>query len=95
MGGALPTTDYLRLLQETGFADVQSVCMDDALAALIDQIRRRVALIEIALAAKGVELASLGLDRDRLEGLRDLAAAGLEVVRSGGAGYRLFHATKQ
>ena len=82
------------LLQESGFGEVQSICLDDALVALIDQIRRRLALIEVGLAARGVELAPLGLDSDRLEGLRLLTVTALDVVRSGGAGYRLFHATK-
>lgn len=95
VSGALSTAGYLGLLQESGFGEVQSICLDDALVALIDQIRRRLALIEVALTARGVELAPLGVDSERLEELRDLTVAALEVVRSGGAGYRLFHATKQ
>jgi|GEM_PF-1850565 len=95
VAGALSTAGYLSLLQESGFGEAQSICLDDALVALIDQIRRRLALIEVALTARGVELAPLGVDRDRLEGLRGLAVAALDVVRNGGAGYRLFHATKQ
>lgn len=95
VAGALPAAGYLRLLHENGFGEVRSVCLDDELVALIDQIRRRIALIEVALTARGVELASVGLDRDRLEAFRRLAAAALDVVRDGGAGYQLFHATKQ
>ena len=95
VAGALSTPGYLGLLHKTGFGETQSICLDDALVALIDQIRRRLALIEVALTARGVELAPLGVDRDRLEALRGLAGAALDVVRNGGAGYRLFHATKQ
>lgn len=94
VGGALPTTGYVRLLHEMGYAEVDSISLDHELVALIDQIRRRIALIEIALTARGVELGSLGLDRNRLEALRALAVDALDVVRDGGVGYRLFHATK-
>lgn len=95
VAGALSTAGYLDLLRKTGFGEAQSICLDDALVALIDQIRRRLALIEIALTAGEVELAPLGVNPDRLEGLRGLAVAALDVVRNGGAGSRLFHATKQ
>ena len=95
LGGALSTAGYLDLLRKTGFGEAQSICLDDALVALIHQIRRRLALIEVALTARGVELASLGVNRDRLEALRGFAGAALDVVANGGAGYRLFHATKQ
>ncbi len=89
------STGYLDLLDDAGFGEAQSISLDDALLALIDQIRRRLALVEVALTARGVELAALGMDRDRLEVFRDLAGAALDVIRDGGAGYRLFHATKQ
>jgi arsenite methyltransferase len=95
VGGALTSAAYLRLLSDAGYADVDSIALDHELVALIDQIRRRLALIEIALAARGVELASLGLDRTRLEALRGLAVDALDVVRDGGAGYKLFCATKR
>jgi SAM-dependent methyltransferase len=95
VAGALPAAGYSGLLQDTGFGDVESISLDDELLALIDQIRRRLALIEVALTAAEVELATLGMDRDRLETLRRLAAGALDFIRSGGAGYRLFHATKR
>lgn len=95
VAGALSTAGYLDLLHEAGFGETQSICLDDALIAVIDQIRRRLALIEVALTAGEVELAPLGANHDRLEGLRGLAVAALDVVRNGGVGYRLFHATKQ
>lgn len=95
VAGALSTAGYLDLLHKTGFDEVQTISLDDALVALIDQIRRRLALIEIALTAGKVELAPLGVNPDRLEALRDLAVAALDVVRNGGAGYRLFHARKR
>ena len=95
VGGALPTAEYVRVLHEVGYAQVDSIPLDHELIALIDQIRRRIALIEIALTARGVELSSLGLDRNRLEALRRLAVDAVDLIRDGGAGYRLFHATKQ
>src|SRR3990170_1579521 len=93
--GDFPAAGYSGLLQDTGFGDVESISLDDELLALIDQIRRRLALIEVALTAAEVELATLGMDGDRLETLRRLAAGALDFIRSGGAGYRLFHATKR
>jgi hypothetical protein len=95
VAGALPTAGYGGLLQDAGFGDVESISLDDELLALIDQIRRRLALIEVALTTAEVELATLGMDRDRLETFRKVAAGALDFVRSGGAGYRLFHATKR
>lgn len=95
VAGALSPAGYLDLFQRAGFGSIQSVRLDDALVALIDQVRRRLALIEVALTAKGVELAPLGVTPDRLEFLRGLATRALDVVRDGGAGYRLFHATKE
>ena len=53
VSGALSTAGYVGLLQESGFGKVQSICLDDALVALIDQIRRRLALIEVALTVGG------------------------------------------
>lgn len=95
VSGALSTEGYIRLLHESGFWAIEKINLDNELIALIEQIRRRIALIEVALTAKGVDLASIGLDRDRLETFRGVAAAALDFVRSGGAGYHLFHAAKR
>jgi SAM-dependent methyltransferase len=92
VGGALRAADYEALLEETGFRNVQSVCLDEDLIDLIGQIRRRISLIEIALTAGGVKLGSVGLDAELLEEARSLAGTAADVVNSGGAGYRLIHA---
>jgi arsenite methyltransferase len=94
VGGALPEAGYVALLEETGFRNVQSVCLDEALIDLIGQLRRRTSLIEIALTAGGVKLASLGANAELFEMARTLAITAADVVRSGGAGYRLIHACK-
>lgn len=95
VAGALSTDGYLRLLRESGFGDIEKIGLDHELIALIEQIRRRIAFIEIALTAKDVDLHSAGLDHHRLEIFRGFAALALDVVRNGAAGYQLFHATKQ
>lgn len=94
LGGALRQADYVALLEETGFRNVQSDSLDEALIDLIGQVRRRTSLIEIALTAGGVKLASLGVNAELLEMARGLAVTAADVVRSGGAGYRLIHAGK-
>lgn len=93
--GALSSDAYVELLHDGGFSDIEVVDLDDALVEVVEQVRRRIALIEIALTAKGIDLVSVGLDRDRLESFRGIASAALDVVRDRGAGYRLFHATKR
>jgi SAM-dependent methyltransferase len=92
VGGALRAADYVALLEETGFRNVESVCLDEELIDLIGQLRRRISLIEITLTAGGVKLASLGLNAELLEVARGLAGTAADFVRSGGAGYRLIHA---
>jgi arsenite methyltransferase len=94
VGGALREADYVTLLEEAGFTNVESVNLDDALIDLTSQFRRRISLIEIALTAGGVKLTSLGLDAEVLEMARRLAGTATDVVRSGGAGYRLIHACR-
>ena len=93
--GALSAAGYVSLLDEVGFTNIETINLDEELVGLIDQARRRISLAEIALTVQGVDLPSLGLDRDLLEQVRSVAAQATEVVREGGAGYRLFHATKE
>lgn len=95
VAGALSQDAYMELLHATGFSEVEQISLDDELVALVEQARRRFALIEVALKAKRIDPASLGLDRDRLETFRSIAASVLDFIREGGAGYRLFQATRR
>lgn len=94
VAGALTASGYASLLEEAGFTEVETVSLDADLIGVIDQIRRRISLIQVALTARHVDLASVGMNTDRLEGVRQLAALAGDVVRRGGAGYRLFHAAR-
>jgi arsenite methyltransferase len=94
VGGAQRAADYVTLLEETGFRDVQTLSLDQELIGLISQLRRRISLIEIAFTARGVKLESMGISAELLETTRNLAGTGIDAVSSGGAGYRLIHAGK-
>jgi arsenite methyltransferase len=85
VGGALPTGEYISLLEEAGFTDVETACLDEELIGLIEQIRRRISLIQVALTARHVDLASVGMNTEQLEGVRRLIALASDVVHRGGA----------
>ena len=96
VGGALGASGYEALLEDSGFQHVTTLTLDHDLTALLEQVRRRLAVAEMAVRAGRLDLASLhpGLGPEALAAVRGLLSLGLDAVAQGTLGYRLFTASR-
>ena len=96
VGGALESSGYVELLRGAGFGEVRTVSLDLELAALLSQVRRRLALAEMAARAGRIDLEAMhsGLGPEAFTRGRDLISLGIQAVEEGTLGYKLFSATR-
>lgn len=96
VGGALETSGYVRLLRESGFGEVRTESLDCALTELLEQVRRRLVLAEMAVRAGRIDLKEMhpGLGPEMFARSRDVISLGIEAVRQAILGYKLFTATR-
>jgi SAM-dependent methyltransferase len=88
--GALPASAYVELLETAGFAVEVAEDHRPAMAELLAQVARRLALIRGAIRAGLVDVASVGLDESLLDLGERLLATAKEAVGDGRLGYGLF-----
>jgi arsenite methyltransferase len=88
-GGALPVVGYVRLLESAGFTVERVEDHRDALAELLAQVRRRLALFQGALAAGVVDLSEIGIPRDLLELGQQLLEVAATASAAGSLSYAL------
>lgn len=89
-GGALPASAYVALLEEAGFVVEVAEDHRSAMADLLAQVTRRLALIRGAIRARLVDVTSVGLDESLLDLGERLLATAKEEVGNGVLGYGLF-----
>ncbi len=88
--GALPASGYVGLLEAAGFVVEVAEDHRSAMADLLAQVARRLALIRGAIRAGLVDVASVGLDGSLLDVGERLLATANEAVGDGLLGYGLF-----
>jgi len=88
--GALPASAYVALLEAAGFVVEVAENHRSAMAELLAQVTRRLALIRGAIRAGLVDVTSLGLDESLLDLGERLLATAKETVGDGLLGYGLF-----
>jgi arsenite methyltransferase len=88
--GALPASAYVGLLEAAGFVVEMAEDHRSAMAELLAQVARRLALIRGAIRAGLVEVASMGLDEALLDLGERLLTTTKEAVGDGLLGYGLF-----
>ena len=88
--GALPASGYVELLEAAGFVVEVAEDHRSAMAELLAQVGRRLALIRRAIRAGLVDIASVGLDESLLDVGEWLLATAKEAVADGLLGYGLF-----
>lgn len=88
--GALSASGYVELLEAPGFVVEVAEDHPSAMAELLAQVSRRLALIRGAIRAGLVDIASVGLDESLLDVGERLLATAKEVVADGLLGYGLF-----
>jgi SAM-dependent methyltransferase len=88
--GALPASGYLELLEAAGFVVEGAEDHRSAMADLLAQVGRRLALFRGAIRAGLVDLSSVGIDEDLLDLGERLLTTAKEAVGDGLLGYGLF-----
>jgi arsenite methyltransferase len=88
--GALPASGYVGLLEAAGFAVEAAEDHRSAMAELLAQVTRRLALIRGAIRAGLVDVTSAGLDESLFNLGEGLLATAKEAVSDGILGYGLF-----
>lgn len=88
--GALPASGYVDLLEAAGFVVEVAEDHRSAVAELLAQMSRRLALIRGAIRAELVDVASVGLDESLLDLGDRLLATAKEAIGDGLLGYGLF-----
>jgi len=86
---ALGVDQYVRYLEEAGLALEQIEPHDDALAALVQDIRTKLLGAELLVKLKRIDLPAAGFEQ-----AKSLARAASEAVKAGQFGYTLLIATK-
>lgn len=96
VGGALAASSYVALLRDAGFVGVEVTRLDHELMALLEQVRRRLALAEMAVRAGRLDLDAVrpGLGPGAFPIARELLSLGVDAVERGILGYELFTATR-
>ncbi|MGH2571987.1 MAG: DVU_1556 family methyltransferase [Actinomycetota bacterium] len=93
--GALPARGYADLLERAGFAVETQEDHRPAMAGLLAQVGRRLALIRGAVRAGLMDGSSAGLDEGVLDLGEHLLRVAREAVDAGALGYRLYVARRQ